>query len=278
MFSITLPFQPSAQPSGDDGGSHLTAAADGLLHPREQSAASASSAEPAIFRALRPQGVRVAVCVRSSSLGAAVARALGAEGFRVGLLQPPTEAAPTSPARVGSDGGAQAEVSTAAARPPPLHQQKGSAFVTPDAFSFASLALPESPPPAAKGDAEHRAAESGRAPTPTRPCATAAVVLRAPGTTAAVAIGGDEAASPRRAGAAGGGAPALQSPPRSPPAHWAGSPASPSVAIQRGWLAAAAQAAAPGGEGPCVLVVDCAVLLSLGSEARARPRRQSSLH
>lgn len=96
-FVINLPFQlapPGQTASGggcfdqaipEDVPSSAAAAETGL---QEADAAAQPQMPPSAPLA---QAIRVAVCVRSGSLTAALGRALSADGFEVGLLQPPPE-------------------------------------------------------------------------------------------------------------------------------------------------------------------------------------------
>lgn len=172
------------------------------------------------------------ICVRNASLSAALARALSAqEGILVGVLPPPSAAAA---GRRSVDAGADGEPrrpptghSAASAPPPGSLRSRRASQVTNDPSLFASLSVPMTPPG-----------------------------LRAAVFNEAMAAAGEGGEPASRADAA---APLWIPIHNEPPQGAAISRTT--AATERGWLGAAAEAACPG-TGPCVLVVDCSVILS----------------
>lgn len=273
MFAITLPFQlaPAAVTCGLSCSTPPT-------EPPQPVAAAADALPPSappnsLVDRPSPQDIRVAVCLGNGSLCAAVARALGAEGFRIGLLQPPAAAggAPSPSAARGAssdagtrkddDAGSGPAAAASSARSAQLLPRGGS-FVTSDSSRFASLALlpaaPSQSPLAAKADGSGNDADPGRAPAPDFTGATARVVVH-DAHQPSLLINSSTAAA--ESGVEGAGSPG-----RSPGESECDGAASPptGAAAKRGWLAAAAKAACPG-DGPCVLVIDCSVLTSLST-------------
>lgn len=283
-FTVTLPFQlataadsaagtsPSWSPTTSAQQQH-----PGVLPPAAAASAPQKPPSGSEQQHAAPHGIRVAVCVRNGSLAAAMARALGAEGFQVGVLPPPPEEAATDARRPGTGGGGGGgrnapQGSSPAARPLLQVLKRRGSFVTPNPSLFASLAVPAaSPPPSPAAPVSKEddlcgpaAGAAGRALTPVKGGASASVVVHASaavsrpppapvpasGTSAAE---GDEAAADVSSTAS----PTQQAQSRSP--------ITTAAAAERGWLAAAAEAACPG-DGPCVLVIDCVLLsTSLGT-------------